>query len=228
MPYIVTAGWTAGAKQADRIWFEELDGDRNRVALVDASQDDGLMITRGQSGRPLHPEFMPTKLGFRDAKPGVRQLMDFESVWIGMLISNRAKLMIESLESNCHQFFPVEIFIRDDAPETWDTDAGAFDPPAGAKLQDRKIADYWYFNICARLDTMDRAHTVGTRPGKGFYIPSMVDPVDKNLVLSNAAVNGAHAWVDSWVLGMFFSDALVANIQAAGLTGLRLTHVDAV
>lgn len=170
---------------------------------------------------------MPTKLGFRDAKPGVRQLMDFEGVWIGMLISNRAKLMIESLESNCHQFFPVEIFIRDDAPETWDADAGAFDPPAGAKLQDRKIADYWYFNICARLDTMDRARTVGIRPDKGFYRPEIMG-VEGHLVLSNAAINGTHAWVDRCASGMSFSDDLVAKIQAAGVTGLRLTHVDAV
>jgi hypothetical protein len=228
MPYIVKGGWTAGIDQADRIWFEYLDGDMNSVTLIDPSQDGGLVITKGHSGRPVHPEFMPTKIGFRDAKPGVRQLMDFEGSWLGILISNRAKLIIEALEPGRHQFFPVEIFQRDDAPETWNADAGAFDPPAGTRFHDRKIADYWMFNICARLDTMDRARTVGTRPGKGFYIPSMSDPVDKNLVLSSAAIDGAQAWVDSWVMGMFFSDALVAQIQAAGLTGLRLTHVDAV
>ena len=186
------------------------------------------MIVVGGSGRPVHSEYIPTRIGFRDAKPGVRQLMDFASRWLGMLISNQAKLTIESLEPNRHQFFPAEIFQRNDAPETWNADAGAFDPPEGTKFQDRKIADYWMFNICARLDTMDRARSVGPLRGRGFYIPSMADPVDRNLVLSDAAIDGAQVWVDSWVMGMFFSDALVAQIQADGLTGLRLTHVDAV
>ena len=227
MPYIVAAGWTAGIEQGDRIWYEYLDGDKDSVTLIDPSQDGGLMITKGHSGRPVHPEFLPTKIGFRDAKPGVRHLMDFENSWLGMLISNRAKLAIESLERGLHQFFPVEIFQRDDAPETWNADAGAFDPPAGTKFKDRKIADYWEFNICARLDTMDRARTVGIRPDKGFYNPKKAG-VEGHLVLSNAAVNGAHAWVDRCASGMYFSNALVAKIQAAGLTGLRLTHVDAV
>lgn len=227
MPYIVKGGWTAGIDQADRIWFEYLDGDKNSVTLIDPSQDGGLVITKGHSGRPVNPEFMPTKIGFRDAKPGVRQLMDFEGCWLGMLVSNRAKLIIEALKPGLHQFFPVEIFQRDDAPETWNADAGAFDPPAGTKFHDRKIADYWMFNICARLDTMDRARTVGIRPDKGFYRPEMMG-VEGHLVLSNAAINGAHAWVDRCASGMYFSDALVAQIQAAGLTGLRLTHVDAV
>jgi hypothetical protein len=228
MPYIVKGGWTDGIDQADRIWFEYLDGDQKRVTLIDPSQDGGSIIIVGGSGRPVHPEYIPTKIGFRDAKPGVRHLMDFEGCWLGMLISNRAKLIIESLEPGLHQFFPVEIFQRDDAPETWNVHAGAFDPPEGTKFHDRKIADYWMFNICARLDTMDRARTKGALRGKGFYIPSMADPEDKNLVLSSAAINGANAWVDSWVMGMFFSDALVAQIQTASLTGLRLTRVDAV
>lgn len=226
MPYIVKGGWTAGIDQADRIWFEYLDGDKNSVTLIDPSQDGGLVITKGHSGRPVHPEFMPTKIGFRDAKPGVRQLMDFEGCWLGMLISNRAKLIIEALEPGLHQFFPVEVFQRDDAPETWNVHAGAFDPPKRAKFHDRKIADYWMFNICARLDTMDRARTVGIWE-RGLYAPDMIG-IKGNLVLSNAAINGAHAWVDRCASGMYFSDALVAQIQATGLTGLRLTHVDAV
>ena len=227
MPYIVKGGWTPGIDQGDRIWYEYLDGDKDSVTLIDPSQDGGLVITKGHSGRPVHPEFMPTKIGFRDAKPGVRHLMDFEDSWLGMLISNRAKLVIESLEPGSHQFFPVEIFQRDDAPETWDIHAGAFDPPEGTKFHDHKIADYWMFNICARLDTMDRARTVGIRPDKDFYNPKKAGVIG-HLVLSNAAINGAHAWVDRCASGMYFSDALVAQIQTAGLTGLRLTHVDAV
>ena len=226
MPYIVKGGWTAGNEQADRAWFERLDGDKDSVTLIDPSQDGGLMITKGHSSRPVHPKFMPTKIGFRDAKPGVRQLMDFEGSWLGMLISNRTKLIIESLEPNRHQFFPVEVFQRDDAPETWNVYAGAFDPPEGTKFHDRKIADYWEFNICARLDTIDRARTVGIWE-RGLYAPDMIG-IKGNLVLSNAAINGAHAWVDRCASGMYFYDALVANIQSAGLTGLRLTHVEAV
>lgn len=205
MPYIVTAGWAAGIDQGDRVWFEYLDGDQKRVTLIDPSQDGGVTIIVGGSGRPVHPEYIPTKIGFRDAKPGVRQLMDFEGSWLGMLISNRAKLIIESLEPNRHQFFPVEISIRDDAPETWNADAGAFDPPAGTKFHDRKIADYWIFNICARLDTMDRARTVGIRPDKGSYNPKKMG-VKGHLVLSNASINGAQAWVDRCASGMYFSD----------------------
>lgn len=227
MPYIVKGGWTAGIDQADRSWFEYLDGDQKKVTLIDPTQDGGLIITVGGSGRPILPEYIPTKIAFRDAKPGVRQLMDFEGSWLGMLISNRAKLLFDSLEPGVHQFFPAEIFQRDDAPETWNVDAGAFDPPEGTKFHDRKIADYWMFNICARLDAMDRTRTVGIRPDKGFYNPQKVG-VEGRLVLSSAAINDAHAWVDRCVSGMFFSDALVAQIQAAGLTGLRLTRVDAV
>lgn len=233
MPYDVIPGWFPD-KKTKGPWIEYLNGDYQRVQLVDSTPDGGRLIAGPGDGRPIIPDYMPTKIGLRDAHPQ-RPLLDFDGSAVGWRISTTAKDLIERLEPGAHQFFPVEVFAYSYDASTWQDVFGNYDPvPAGTHV-DRKIADQWFFVICNRLDTMNRDLTVGIMDN-GIYAPNflrqgrggklLVD--EERLVLNFSAIGKAHAWCERCVPGFFFSDELIAQIDAAGLTGLRKTFVEAV
>ena len=233
MPYDVLPGIIPG-KTLKEPWIEYLDGDYRRVQLVDDKPDGGCLIAGAVSGRPVRPDHMPTKIGLRDAHPQ-RPILDFEGSAVGLRLSTPAKILIERLEPGVHQFFPVEVFAYNYDPATWQDIYGNYDPVPAGKHVDRKIADQWFFVICNRLDTMNRELTVGIMDN-GIYAPHflkqgrggrlLVD--EERLVLSQSLIGQAQVWCERCVPGIFFSDELIAQIDIAGLTGLRKTYVEAV
>lgn len=224
MPYDVIAGWFPD-KKIKGPWIEYLNGDYQRVQLIDSTPDGGRLIAGPGDGRPIIPDYMPTKIGLRDAHPK-RTLLDFDDSAVGLRLSTAAKDLIERLEPGVHQFFPVEVFGYDYDPSTWQDVYGNYDPVPPGTHVDRKIADQWFFIICNRLDTMNRDLTVGITD-RGIYRPAKVGVVGK-LVLNKAAIGPAHVWCERCVPGFFFSDELIAQIDAAELTGLRRTFVEAI
>ena len=224
MPYDVLPGVTPG-KTLKEPWVEYLDGDYRLVKPMDRAPDGGRMISGARDGRPVHPDNVPTKIALRDGHPD-RPLLDFELSAIGLKISTAVKVLIERLEPGVHQFFPAEVFAYSYDPATWQDIYGNYDPVPAGKHVDRKIADQWFFVICNRLDTMNRDLTVGITD-RGLYRPEKVG-VEGNLILNRSAIGQAHVWCERCVGGIFFSDELIAQIDATGLTGLRKTFVEAV
>ena len=233
MPYDVLPGVTPG-KTLKEPWVEYLDGDYRLVKPMDRAPDGGRMISGARDGRPVHPDNVPTKIALRDGHPD-RPLLDFELSSIGLKITTAAKDLIERLEPGVHQFFPVEVFAYNYDPATWQDIYGNYDPVPAGKHVDRKIADQWFFVICNRLDTMNRELTVGIMDN-GIYAPHflkqgrggklLVD--EERLVLSQSLIGQAQVWCERCVPGIFFSDELIAQIDATGLAGLRKTFVEAV
>jgi hypothetical protein len=233
MPYNVTAGWYPDTK-INAPWEEYLDGNRDLIKLVDDTPDGGTLIAGSGVGRPVVPDHVPTRIGLRDAHPSW-SLLDFEKSGVGWRISTAAKNLIERLEPGLHQFFPVEVFAYDYDPATWQDVFGNYDPVPAGMLVDRKITDQWFFVICNRLDTMNRELTVGIMDN-GIYAPHFLKQgrggkllvEEERLVLNLSAIGQAQIWCERCVPGVFFSDELIAQIDVAGLTGLRRTFIEAV
>ncbi len=205
--------------------FKALDGNPDLVELEDTTQDDGGLVAGTFSvGRPLKPDHMPTMLLRGGPGPEQSPLLDVDS-WIGsmLLVKKTFKDILEELEPNVHRFFPMEVFVNDHDPKTWQPEDGFYDEPKGKKTKLVKVADYWLFNICNRLDTY-HPDTAG-RNDRGFYKPEKLG-VEGRQVFSIEKLGNHHAWHDKFAHGRFISDAFAARLQAAGLTGLSYQHFD--
>lgn len=97
------------------MYFEELDGDTNFVELVDSTQNEGRRITAGRvnAGRPLKPDHIPTKLERKPCRLEELPLLDVERFGgANLLVSQAFKDLLEELEPDVHQFWPMEIYIK--------------------------------------------------------------------------------------------------------------------
>jgi hypothetical protein len=224
MPYDVMPGVNLGHK-VKAPWTEYLDGDERLVRLADYTPDGGRQIATSLDGRPVLADHMPTKIGLRDPHPDWK-LLDFDRGGIGLRISTAAKELIERFEPHVHQFFPVEVFAHDYDPATWQDVYGNYDPVPAGTLFDRLIADQWYFVICNRLDSIRNELTIGLNE-RGIYRPEKLG-IEGRLVLRKEVIGNAHIWCERRVGGVFFSDELMAAIDALGLTGLARKFVEAV
>jgi Immunity protein family (Imm11) len=73
----------------------------------------------------------------------------------------------------------------------------------------------YFFNICNRLDTMDRERA--TAKEKGLFW----DPSTGDYVFDKTAIGDRHAWKDKFLHpGLFLSDAVKSELEAAKLTGI--------
>ena len=172
-----------------------LDGDIDKIEYADTSLDPGLslLFEPGQlyAGRAVKPENIPTRVEWQS-----KRYKPYDVFMSGglILVSDAFKDIIENHEPGVHQFFPIEVVYRD----------GTF------------ARQMYFFNICNRLDTMDRERaTAELRKG------TMWDPRTGAFVFSLDKVGSAHAWIDKHVHhGTFLSSAAVAEMQQAGLTGI--------
>jgi hypothetical protein len=224
MPYDVMPGVQPN-KEVRAPWTEYLDGDERLVRLVDYTPDGGRLIAITTDGRPILPAHLPTKIGLRDAHPKWK-LLDFDKSGIGLRISTAAKELIERLEPNVHQFFPVEIFSYNYDASKWQDVYGNYDPVPKGTLVDRKIGDQWFFIICNRLDSIDKEQTIGLNE-RGIYRPEKLG-VEGRLVLRKDAIQKKHVWCERCVSGIYFSDDLISAIDTVGLTGLQRSFIAAV
>jgi hypothetical protein len=141
---------------------------------------------------------MPTKIKRIDPNREPVPLLDVERWPSEYLVNQTFKDILEDLEPDTHQFFPMEIFQNDEM-----------------------IAIYYLLNVCNRLDTYHPELTYPRNP-RGFWKPVKGEPMSN--VFSTEAIGNHHAWIDKFAgsggSGLFMSDTLVAHLQAAGLTGL--------
>ena len=87
------------------IGAEPLDGDFQKVDVIDRTPDGGKLPGGMTSGRPVHAEHMPTKMRWGNAR---YKIPDFDNSWC-VNVSERAKAIIEQFEPNTHQFFSGRI-----------------------------------------------------------------------------------------------------------------------
>jgi Immunity protein family (Imm11) len=198
---------------------EALDGDLEKVELVDASPDGGLNLHdhyRFTSGRAVKPEFMPKRMKW----PDHHWIADFEGGYL-LTISQRAKQRIEPFEPGTHQYLPVEFY-----------------DSAGIFLEMR-----CFLIGCNRLDGMDRSHAMMIfdrglwRPARDLRDrPEAIPPgfdvtAPAKLVFNKAQIGRAHLWSEKHLVsghGYWISDELGEALCASGYTGLRLSKVETV
>ncbi|MDX8347941.1 hypothetical protein SLH49_08080 [Cognatiyoonia sp. IB215446] len=174
-------------------WTEILTKSSSTIELL-----MGGRFVKLKSGRPLKPDHMPTKVQRVDPNRKKVPLLDVENWCTHFFVNQIFKDILEELEPDTHQFFPMEIFQKDE-----------------------KIDDYYWLNVCNRLDTFHPELTY-PRNARGFWRP--VDGEPSSYVFWTDAIGDHHAWIDKFAgsgrSGLFMSDTLVQRLQAAGLTGL--------
>ncbi len=196
---------------------EALEGDLEKVELVDASPDGGANLRDGYrftSGRAVKSEFMPKRMEW----PDHHWIPDFDGGYL-ITVSQRAKQLIESFEPGTHQWLPVEFY---DAANNF-------------------LEMHYFLIACNRLDVVDRSHTTMIirhgmwRPASDFRdrpedIPPGLDPTaPAKLVFNKAQIGRAHLWSDKHLsAGYWISDELGEALCASGYTGLCLSKVEAV
>jgi hypothetical protein len=104
-----------------------------------------------------------------------------------------------------HQFFPVAF--------VWEDGGHA--------------ADRFWFVPCNRLDSVDRKQTTFEFRGVWYLDGDQT----KKLVFSRAQIGNSHAWMDKFIVassGVWISEALKRQLEAAGVTGMSLLPYDEV
>ena len=186
---------------------------------LDDNFDDGLPNTSGpESGLPLYGGALPKVV--RWDEPAGNPPPDFDDMPT-MNVSERAKQVIESIEPNTHQFFPVEYIDRQDQP-----------------IETR----YWFY-VCNRRDTIHPTKSnMGLnpfgeyQPPKDFVrrkwkLPSHLDPtLPPKYVINSSNVNAAEMWREARSGGgmILMSQTMWEAIQDADLTGLQPKQMETV
>ena len=199
------------------IGAEPLDGDFQKVDVIDRTPDGGTLPGGMTSGRPVHAEHMPTKMRWGNAR---YKIPDFNDSWC-VNVSERAKAIIEQFEPNTHQFFPAEYYNKT-----------------------KQLLETRYFLIvCNRIDSLDHdkttmvfiRHDYGAHwipvlnlvaRGRTHLIPAhLPQDTESQLVFNRAQIGSLHIWRDKYLLtgnGPWISDELAAALKASDLTGFDL------
>jgi hypothetical protein len=187
--------------------FEELDGNRKKLQLVDPTQDDGRRISPSSPlmGRPLLPINIPTKLSREPWNLRLLPLLDMERYWGGNLLVPAAfKDLLEEMEPGAHQFWPMDIYVK-------------------GELVDRK---YWFI-ACNRITALSREHCYPPLHERSFWRPSPLGERENDRVVFDSAVIGSrHAWVDARFDDRMFSDAFAERLMALNLSGTKFHLID--
>lgn len=184
--------------------YKALDGDIEKVEIVDPTPDGGGLITRRglKSGRPMKPDHMPTRLGRGGPGLDIFPLLDVDSFTSCLLVNQTFKDILEELEPGVHQFFPMEIFIKDE-----------------------KVGDRYWLNICNRLDSYHPTLTY-PRNARGFLL-RVKEGEPRSVVFSAEAIGDHHAWHEKFGMGTYISDIFAGRLKDASLTGLTFSkHYD--
>ncbi|WP_057465039.1 DUF1629 domain-containing protein [Pseudovibrio sp. POLY-S9] len=199
MPFHITGGKQPETDDSTTS-FVALDGDQKQIRLVDPTPDGGALIMSGdmEAGRPILPDHVPTKLERINCSIKTRPLLDF-NWWISntLLVPQAFKDILEELEPNTHQFFPMDYFEGAD-----------------------KIGEGYLFIFCKRLDTLHDTACWPERNERGF-IPRPPRGEKVKIVYSKDKIAGHHAWVDKFNMGRCISDEFAERLQALNLTGLN-------
>ncbi len=180
------AGFTVGR--------DVLDGDPIKIEYLETTLDQGLNPTfkagRLYAGRPVKPDHVPTRVKWSSKKHPPYDVFMLRGL---ILVSDDFKEIIERHEPDVHQFFPVQAIYKDGS----------------------KAGQMYFFNICNRLDTMDRERATTKFDGVHW------DPASGDFVFSKRLIGDHHAWKDKFIHpGRFLSDTVKSEIEKMGLTGI--------
>ena len=108
----------------------------DKLIVEDQAPDGGAFVfgAPGLSGRRVRPESVPRVI----RRFGRRKLLDFEGQFVGT-VNDRFRRLIEDMEPGIHQFEPVRYIGRDD----------------------ELLEERWFWQVCNRLDTVDRERSTG-------------------------------------------------------------------
>lgn len=201
---------------------EFLDGREDQIRLADETPEIGLSAKKIDAkknvsyllGRPVLLQNVPTKLAWMSkASPD-----DYFTAHSFPCVSDRFRKIIEHLEPSVHQFFPLEVVDR----------------------RNERVADYWLWVVCQRIDSLDRTETTMVLYNNSVWLTpedAYADQVDaekyKNIkskiVFNSSQIAGRHFWRDSFLIqGLWCSGAAAELIQEAGLVGIELVPKETV
>ena len=146
-----------------------------------------------------------------------KTVADFVPISARLAMCPEARALIEALEPGLHQFFPVEIVRKRGRKPIYRIDGRVLDEP------------YYLFNVQTVLDAVciERSE-VEVVPRTDGRPPSVYPlPANYNIALFRSIVAGHHVWRGHYHLSsyLFFSDALVSQIQAKKLRQLDFHHL---
>ncbi len=190
---------------AYNLYFEELDGDYDKVDMVDKSTDRSTTrITSTHAfrvGREIETEYLPTRLRPKKRKG---KLPDLAVHRMGQICSQRFRDVIEALEPGVHQFVPVQIVWKD-------------------KSVDER--PYYWFVPCTRIWALDPEESNPPLGENGWYLgyammgeprPGPIQPAFRK-----DRVKNHHLFVDGGIQGRFYiSERLKAALEDAKLVGV--------
>ncbi len=164
-------------------------------------------------GYALEPQSLPRQVMWRARD---KQAPD---VLPGFIVSARFRELVEKIEGNAHQFVPIALHRQKNEPA---------------------VAEYYWFIVCRRIETVDRrATTYRWDDGGGYWTDSILDLAtmdftrvpNAKLVYNEALAQGAHIWADPTVLSFahrLCSEEFARKAEAANLSGLAITPRDTV
>lgn len=190
--------------------------DFHDARLENTENDEQLALLRGVSallcGRPLDPQFVAKQVYWGSR----RKPFDYFKLHAANIISSRFKAIVEALEPDVHQFFPVAVTRKDGT----------------------KIADHWMWVVCNLIDGVDRGKTTLLLWKGGVWTASYRDDhgewcnvPDPKLIFSLKQCAGYHFWFDKHLhvnKKIICSDAAAMMLMDAKLSGLKFMKMDAV
>jgi hypothetical protein len=165
-------------------------------------------------GYPVKAETAPKKLLWSGGKLALPEVMVLASVFI---VCDRFRTLVETFEPSTHQFIPVEIYRSRKGP---------------------MIAQYYWFNICKRLYSVDPNRTTFFRmpSHEGSYVwvemrranNDYVRIPNAKLVFSTQRIGNNHIWHDVELMGRHFLTSNTFGNAAIErkFTGLRATEFE--
>lgn len=170
-----------------------LDGDFDKVLTVDLTPDEGRTIRSFNmyAGRAIDGSHLPRKVMLEGPK---RKITDYYSAG-AFLVDAKFKTVVDELEPDTHQFFPVELVWKDSSL-------------AGER--------YWFFP-CNRLDTVDCEKT--TKKKRNLWSQRG----DGEIIFNKSKIGTHHIWIDKFMtsdIGVLVSDEMHDALVAAGVTGM--------
>lgn len=173
------------------------DYDPKKLTLEDMEQDGGFYVGYDgslMSGRRVKREGMPSKVKWWDRRP----VPDFQILHSPtMIVSQRFREVVESIEPGVHQFEPVEYVTK------------------GGE----HVADMFVFVICNRIDSVDRDLTTMYRFDNYWKAGGPLG--GSRLAFNSAQVGNHHIWIDKYLPDYrLASSTFVDAVRAAGLVGI--------
>ena len=162
----------------------------------DLAPGQTVVIWNDIDSEPIPPEWQPQSVLHADYVPEANYTPDNPDISYisgeAPCVSVAIRDMIEALEPNVHQFFPVDIYGVD-----------------GVIREPRR----YFLNVCQRVDAIVEGNYSVLDDGERLYYASSLNP----LKIRRQDVSHLHLWRDKHLSGgIFVSDALYRQIADAG------------